>query len=69
MVWYGLLALVLLGGRVLPVTEAPSLLVGSWGSWVIVGLLLATYVLANRARPDFEFAMPAPRSTGRRGKA
>lgn len=69
MVWYGLLALVLLAGRVLPVTEAPSVLVGSWGSWLAAALLLATYVLANRARPDFEFAMPAPRSTGKRGKA
>ncbi len=68
MVWYGLLALVLLAGRVLPVTEAPSVLVGSWGSWIAGALLLATYVLANRARPDFEFAMPAPRSTGKRGR-
>jgi Tfp pilus assembly protein PilF len=67
-VWYGLLALVLLAGRVLPVTEAPSLLVGPWGLWAAAALLLATYVLANRARPDFEFAMPAPRSTGRRGR-
>jgi hypothetical protein len=66
MVWYGLLALVLLAGRVLPVTDAPSRLVGSWGLWIAAGLLLATYVIANRARPDFEVAMPAPRSTGRR---
>lgn len=66
MLWYALLALVLLAGRVLPLTEAPSDLVGSWGLWVAAALLLATYVVANRARPDFEFAMPAPRSTGRR---
>ncbi len=66
MVWYGLLALVLLAGRVLPVTDAPSSLVGSWGLWIAAALLLATYVIANRARPDFEVAMPAPRSTGRR---
>jgi tetratricopeptide (TPR) repeat protein len=65
MVWYGLLALVLLAGRVLPVTEAPSSLVGGWGLWLAAALLLLTYVLANRARPDFEFAMPAPHSTGR----
>ncbi len=66
MLWYALLAVLLLAGRVLPVTEAPSSLVGSWGLWIVAGLLLATYVVANRARPDFEFAMPAPRSTGRR---
>jgi tetratricopeptide (TPR) repeat protein len=65
-VWYAVLALVLLAGRVLPVTEASAELVGSWGLALAGVVLLATYVLANRARPDFEVNLPAPRSTGRR---
>jgi tetratricopeptide (TPR) repeat protein len=64
--WYGILAAVLLVGRVLPLTEAPSSLSGSWGLIAAGVLLLATYVLANRARPDFEVNLPAPRATGRR---
>ena len=65
-VWYGTLALILLAGRVLPVTEAPSALTGPWGLGLAGLVLIATYVVANRARPDFEFVMPAPRSAGRR---
>lgn len=64
--WYGVLAAVMLAGRVLPLTEAAAGLTGSWGLAVAGLLLLATYVLANRARPDFEVNLPAPRSTGRR---
>ena len=64
--WYTILALVLLAGRVLPVTEASSSLTGSWGLALAGIILLATYVVANRARPDFEVNLPAPRSTGRR---
>ncbi len=64
--WYGVLALVLLAGRVLPVTEAATGPSASWGIGAAGVVLLATYVLANRARPDFEVNLPAPRSTGRR---
>jgi hypothetical protein len=66
LVWYLLLALTLLAGRVLPVTEAPAVLAGRWGLAVAAVLLLATYVVANRARPDFEVNVPAPRSKARR---
>ncbi|HET7294077.1 MAG TPA: tetratricopeptide repeat protein, partial [Vicinamibacteria bacterium] len=65
-VWYGTLALVLLAGRVLPLTEASSSLTGPWGLGLAALVLLATYVVANRARPDFEVVLPAPRSAGRR---
>ncbi len=65
-VWYGVLAVVLLAGRVLPVTEAAAGPTASWGIGAAGVVLLATYVLANRARPDFEVHMPAPRSTQRR---
>lgn len=64
--WYGILAAVLLTGRVLPLTEASGTLSGSWGLVAAGILLLATYILANRARPDFEVNLPAPRSIGRR---
>jgi len=66
-VWYLILAAVLVAGRVFPVTGAPAPLVGRWGLGVAAVLLLVTYVVANRARPDFEVSMPAPRSG--RGKA
>jgi hypothetical protein len=40
----------------------------SWG-WAVGGLLLlALYVAANRARPDFEYYIPAGRQP-RRGRA
>jgi hypothetical protein len=67
--WYGLLSLVLLAGRVLPVTEAPSSLTGSWPLMVAAVVLLALYILANRARPDWEVTIPAPRSSARRARA
>lgn len=65
-IWYGTLALVLLAGRVLPVTEASSNLTGPWSLGLAGLVLVTTYVVANRARPDFEVALPAPRSAGRR---
>lgn len=68
-IWYGLLSVVVLAGRILPVTEAPGTLTGSWGLVLAGVILLATYVLANRARPDWEVSMPAPRSAARRGRA
>jgi tetratricopeptide (TPR) repeat protein len=62
LVWYVVLAALLLAGRVFPVTGAPGTLVERWGMGVAAVVLLATYVAANRARPDFEVSMPAPRS-------
>ncbi|MFI5183167.1 MAG: tetratricopeptide repeat protein [Vicinamibacteria bacterium] len=66
-VWYLTLASVLLAGRVFPVTEAPGALMERLGLGAAAVILLATYVAANRARPDFEVNMPSPRST--RGRA
>ena len=60
--WYGVLALVLLAGRVVAVTEAPEDLLPRW-PLIVAGLaLLAIYVAANRARPDFDVAVPVRRS-------
>jgi tetratricopeptide (TPR) repeat protein len=68
-VWYGILAL-LLAGRLLPVTDASSELAKPW-PLVLAGVaLLALYVIANRARPDYEVAMPVRRGgPSRRGRA
>jgi hypothetical protein len=65
--WSLILSAVLLAGNVLPVTEASGLLTTPWGLWVAGVLLLVIYVVANRARPDFEqMAVPIRRaSTGR----
>jgi hypothetical protein len=50
------------------VTEAPDALLPRW-PLVLAGLaLLVVYVAANRARPDFDVAMPVRRSPpARRG--
>ena len=61
-VWYFVLAALLLTGRVFPLTSAPGGLTQEIGLGVAAIVLLATYVVANRARPDFEVAVPAPRS-------
>jgi tetratricopeptide (TPR) repeat protein len=66
-VWYVTLSSVLLAGRVFPVSEAPGPLMQRLGLGGAAVILLATYVAANRARPDFEISMPSPRST--RGRA
>jgi tetratricopeptide (TPR) repeat protein len=61
LVWSLVLSLALLGGRVLPYTEAAARVTSPWGL-VLGGLvLLAVYIAANRARPDFEILMPAGR--------
>jgi tetratricopeptide (TPR) repeat protein len=66
--WYLLLSLVLLAGRVLPVTEAPAGIASRASLVAAIGLMLVVYVVANRSRPDFEVALPSPR-LGRRGRA
>jgi Tfp pilus assembly protein PilF len=61
-VWCLVLATVLLAGRIFPVTEAPGAQMHRFGLGLAAAILLATYVAANRARPDFEIATPPPRS-------
>jgi len=56
-VWSFILALALLGGRILPLTESSSTLARPWGLGLGMVLLLVVYVVANRARPDFEDLM------------
>jgi tetratricopeptide (TPR) repeat protein len=64
--WYLILSAVLLAGRVFPVTAAPGPLLQQVGLGAAAVTLLVVYVVANRARPDFEVAMPAPRRGVRR---
>jgi tetratricopeptide (TPR) repeat protein len=70
--WAALLSLALVAGLLLPFTDAPSMIAPSWGWAVGAVVLLAVYVAANRARPDFEVFIPAgrqPRQPRRRGRA
>ena len=68
--WSLILAAALLAGTVLPVTEASGALTNPWGLWVAGVLLLLIYVVANRARPDFEvMSMPARRPASNRSPA
>lgn len=67
--WAALLSLAAVAGLLLPFTDAPSMLALSWG-WAVGGLvMLAIYVAANRARPDFEYYIPAGRQPRRGGAA
>jgi hypothetical protein len=65
LIWYTVLALCVLAGRVLPLTEAPPVLAGNWGVYIGGVLLVILYVIANRARPDFEVSIPGPRGPRR----
>ncbi|MET0552756.1 MAG: tetratricopeptide repeat protein [Vicinamibacteria bacterium] len=69
LVWSLVLSLALLGGRVLPFTEASSRVTTPWGLMLGGAVLLAVYVAANRARPDFEILMPAGRPPRRGNRA
>jgi tetratricopeptide (TPR) repeat protein len=60
-VWSLVLSLGLRGGRVLPFTEAAGGVTTPWGLILGALVLLAVYIAANRARPDFEILMPAGR--------
>jgi tetratricopeptide (TPR) repeat protein len=60
--WYLLLALAVFTGRLVPFTEASAAVSRPWPLALAALLLLALYVVANRARPDFEQAtVPVPR--------
>lgn len=61
LIWSLVLSLALLGGRLLPYTEAASRVTTPWGLILGALVLLAVYIAANRARPDFEILMPAGR--------
>jgi tetratricopeptide (TPR) repeat protein len=69
-VWYGVISLTLLGGRVLPFTEVSAAVAKPWDLTVAALALLVTYVAANRIRPGFEYVMPARRASvsARRGR-
>ena len=69
MVWSLVLSLALLGGRMLPFTEAASRVTTPWGLILGALVLLAVYIAANRARPDFEILMPAGRPPRRNARA
>lgn len=65
--WYGSLVAAVLAGRVLPITEVPSGLRGSGGLVLAVVVMVATYVLANLARPEAEVAAAFSRQRRTRG--
>lgn len=67
--WSGILTLALLTGRVLPLTDASSAVNRPWGLGILGLLLLVVYVLANRARPDFDVPLLVGRGAARRGRA
>jgi tetratricopeptide (TPR) repeat protein len=69
-VWYGVIALTALGGRVLPFTEVAGTVAKPWDLSVAALALLVTFVLANRISPGFDFVMPARRASApaRRGR-
>jgi tetratricopeptide (TPR) repeat protein len=69
-VWYGVIALTILGGRVLPFTEVSGTVAKPWDLAMAALALLLTFVLANRISPGFDFVMPARRlaAPARRGR-
>jgi tetratricopeptide (TPR) repeat protein len=64
--WFASIAVLLLEGRVVPLTETPSVLAGNWGTGFLVLVMLAIFVLANRLRPDFDYVIPAQQRPPRR---
>ena len=60
--WSLLLVLALMAGRILPYTEAPSTVEKPWGLVLMAVILIALYVVANRARPELDVMLPARRS-------
>lgn len=69
--WYGIITLTALGGRVLPFTEVSGTVAKPWDLALAAGALLVIYITANRIRPGFDFLMPArraPAAAARRGR-
>jgi tetratricopeptide (TPR) repeat protein len=70
-VWYAIISLTLLGGRVLPFTEVSGTMARPWDLGLAAVLLLLTLIAANRIGPGFDLLMPARRSpaaAARRGR-
>jgi tetratricopeptide (TPR) repeat protein len=67
LVWAAVLGVVLVAGRIVPLTEAPGSVAWPWGLGLAALILLVVYIVANRSRPDFEVAVLA--ASPRRGAA
>jgi hypothetical protein len=67
-VWYTVLA-GLFASRLVPLTEVSSRLTPPWAIALLLLLLVVTWVLANRLRPDFEVALPKRRNVRRPARA
>jgi tetratricopeptide (TPR) repeat protein len=66
LIWFGSISMLLFEGRVVPLTETPSVIAGYWGTGFIAVLMLVVYVLAHRLRPEFDTVVVAPQRTPRR---
>jgi tetratricopeptide (TPR) repeat protein len=68
--WYGVIALTLLGGRVLPFTEVSGTVARPWDLALAALLLVVTFITANRLGPGFDFLAIArrPSTAVRRGR-
>jgi tetratricopeptide (TPR) repeat protein len=69
--WYGVLAMTLLGGRVLPFTEVSGTVAKPWDLALAAAALLLIFIAANRIRPGFDFVATARRAAAlpaRRGR-
>ena len=64
--WYMVLAVIVLGGRVVSFTDAPSGLLGPWGMIIAGLLLLLLYVLGHQLPPNFDFDIPVQQRAPRR---
>lgn len=62
--WCSVIAVAVVGGRLLPLTDASPALGRPWGLGLAALVLLVLYVVVNRARPAFESALPAPARRG-----
>ncbi len=61
-VWYGVLVVGLMAGRLFPVTEVPAA-IGGYGAWLLGGLLLAAaYLTGNWLKPEPEISAAFSRS-------
>jgi uncharacterized membrane protein YccC len=66
--WYAALATAFASWLV-PLTEVSSRLRPPWAIALVVILLVAVWVLANRIQPDFETALPKRRQKRRPGRS